>query len=94
MLKFDWTINFPLIISLGVGVIGLFNIWLKQRDFNREILTLLGKRAPRDERHGLLGDVADLKELSEVQMDMIEAHQIILVPDRRHQVRRRDAGEQ
>lgn len=88
-IKFDWTINFPFLITACAMVWGLFNIWLKQRDFNREILTLLGKKSPRDERTGLLGDVAHLQDQADLHETMLDAHHHALQLDRRFATRRK-----
>ena len=87
-LKFDWTINVPVLFSAATLFIGIFKGWLQQRDFNREVLILLGKRAPRDERAGLLGDVADLQDTSAFHDDLIDLHHQKLGLDRRAHERR------
>lgn len=88
-LKFDWTINFPLLITIGLGVIGVFRVWLTQRDFNRDILIILGKKAPREERSGLLGDVAHLQDQSDLHETMLDQHHHALQLDRRFNQRRK-----
>ncbi len=92
MLKFDWTINIPVLMAAAGTMLALFKLWLVQRDFNRDMLALLGKKSPRDERHGILGDIADLKELGEYHADVIDIHHSSLGLDRRHHARRSEAG--
>ncbi len=87
-LKFDWTINFPVVFATVGIIIGLFKMWLQQRDFNRELLVILGKRAPRDDRSGVLGDIAHLLERTDIHEEMIDAHHHELRLDRRHHQRR------
>lgn len=84
-MTFDWTINLPIVITAAAWIVGVFRVWLQQRDFNRDILVLIGKRAPKDERHGLLGDVAELKECRDIHQALLDSHQVAVNVERRHE---------
>lgn len=86
-LHFDWTINVPVMFSAGGVILFVFKGWLQQRDFNRNLEVILGKRAPRDERTGLLGEVAHLQERTDIHEELIDSHHAALKLDRRHHIR-------
>ena len=87
-LKFDWTINVPVLIAAATLLIGVFKSWLQQRDFNRNLEVILGRRAPRDDRSGVLGDIAELQDRTDLHEEIIESHRQQLGIERRRAPRR------
>ncbi len=92
MFQFDWTLNVSTLMVAFGGLVTVFKIWLYQRDFNRDVLSMMGKKAPRDDRAGMLGDIADLKELGDIHTELIDSHHLALNLDRRHHARRIEPG--
>lgn len=62
---FDPTVNISDLILVGGGMLAFAKLVLFQREFNRDVLRILGKARPKDEREGVLGDIESLKENSD-----------------------------
>lgn len=74
MVQVDWTIHVSDLLIAGGVVIVLAKSLLYQRDFNRDVLRILGVEIPRDERRGLLGDVANISEKQAVHEEWMRAN--------------------
>ena len=70
----DWTIKVSDLLLLGAGLVAFVKVVVTQRDFNRDVLRLLGKARPVAEREGLLGDVETLKEGHEAIVEHLRRH--------------------
>lgn len=60
--QFDTTIHLSDLAMMISALWGFWWVFMKQRDFNRDILRIIGTRIPPQSREGLLGDVETLKE--------------------------------
>ena len=83
-MTWDWSVNVGNLLVLVAGLVAMLKMLLYQRDLNREMLHTIGTTHP--ERKGLLGDVAELKDVQLLHNDMIEAHRHLLTERARRRI--------
>lgn len=77
-LHFDTTIHLS-DLAMMIGVIwGFGRVFLKQRDFNRDILRIIGVKLPAASREGILGDIEALKESRQVDHEQLAEVRVAL----------------
>jgi hypothetical protein len=75
MLHFDPTIRLGDVVTVLLLFVGLFKVFLYQRDLILKILAMLGSKSPPD---GILGDVEELKKDAESIKKDVYTHDKVL----------------